>query len=69
METQEKKLKEILISQREEYQQYLGVLAESLKGTQDDYFHRHCERAKRRAKQSHKIATAFGLAMTATLSD
>jgi len=46
MEIQEKKLKEILISQREEYQQYLGVLAEnfesqlklvaeSLNGTQD----------------------------------
>jgi len=46
MDIQEKELKEILISQREEYQQYLGVLAknfesqlklviESLKGTQD----------------------------------
>ena len=46
MEIQEEKLKEILKSQREEYQQYLGVLAEnfgsqlklvieSLKGTQD----------------------------------
>ena len=46
MDIQEKKLKEILISQREEYQRYLGVLAEnfgsqlklvieSLKGTQD----------------------------------
>jgi len=29
MEIQEKKLKEILINQREEYQQYLGVLAEN----------------------------------------
>jgi len=46
MDIQEEKLKEILKSQREEYQQYLGVLAEnfesqlklvieSLKGTQD----------------------------------
>jgi len=46
MDIQEKELKEILISQREEYQRYLGVLAEnfesqlklvieSLKGTQD----------------------------------
>ena len=46
MEIQEKELKEILISQREEYQQYLGILSEnfesqlklvieSLKGTQD----------------------------------
>ncbi|TRZ83739.1 hypothetical protein D4R86_00225 [bacterium] len=46
MEIQEEKLKEILISQREEYQRYLGVLAEnfesqlklvieSLKGTQE----------------------------------
>lgn len=46
MDIQEKKLKEILISQRGEYQRYLGVLAEnfesqikliieSLKGTQD----------------------------------
>ncbi len=46
MEIQENELKEILKSQREEYQQYLGVLAEnfesqlklvieSLKGTQD----------------------------------
>ena len=46
MEIQEKELKKILISQREEYQRYLGVLAEnfesqlklvaeSLRGTQD----------------------------------
>jgi len=46
MDIQEKELKEILISQRGEYQRYLGVLAEnfgsqiklvieSLKGTQD----------------------------------
>lgn len=46
MEIQEKELKEILKSQREEYQQYLGVLAEnfesqlklvaeSLRGTQE----------------------------------
>jgi len=46
MDIQEEKLKEILKSQREEYQQYLGVLAEnfgsqlklvieSLKGTQN----------------------------------
>ena len=46
MDIQEEKLKEILKSQREEYQQYLGVLGEnfesqlklvieSLKGTQD----------------------------------
>ena len=46
MDIQEKELKEILISQREEYQQYLGILSEnfesqlklvieSLKGTQD----------------------------------
>jgi hypothetical protein len=46
MDIQEKELKEILISQREEYQRYLGILAEnfgsqiklvieSLKGTQD----------------------------------
>jgi len=46
MEIQEEKLEDILKSQREEYQRYLGVLAEnfesqlklvikSLKGTQD----------------------------------
>lgn len=48
MDIQEERLKEILKSQREEYQRYLGVLAEnfdpqlkliaeSLKGTQDQF--------------------------------
>ena len=35
MEIQGKQLKDILKSQREEYQRYLGVLAESLTGTQE----------------------------------
>jgi len=35
MDIQGKQLKDILKSQREEYQRYLGVLAESLTGTQE----------------------------------
>jgi len=35
MDIQEKELKEILKDQREEFQRYLGVLAESLTGTQE----------------------------------
>ena len=35
MDIQEEKLEDILKNQREEFQRYLGVLAESLTGTQE----------------------------------